>query len=159
MLCWFLCVYVLSCVRLFQTTWIVAGQTPLSMRFPRQEYRSGLPFLSPGDLPDPRIEPTSLSSPALAGRFFTIAPPGSLCQFLLHNKVNQLYIYIHPLFLGFPSHLDHHRVLSRVPCAISFMQISVYICQSQPPNSSHQHPFLLGIPTFVLYICISKMNF
>ena len=41
--------------------------------FPRQEYWSGLPFPSPGDLPDPGIEPTS---PALAGRFFTIEPPG-----------------------------------------------------------------------------------
>ena len=43
------------------------------MRFSRQEYWSGLPFPSPGDLPDPGIEPTS---PALAGRFFTTAPPG-----------------------------------------------------------------------------------
>ena len=51
----------------------VAHQTPLSMEFPRQEYWSGLPFPSLGDLPDPRIEPTS---PALAGGFFTIEPPG-----------------------------------------------------------------------------------
>ena len=41
-----------------------------------------------------------------------------LCQFLLYHKVNQLYIYMYPLFLGFPSHLAHHRALSRVPCAI-----------------------------------------
>ena len=39
--------------------------------FPRQEYCSGLPFPSPGDLPDPGIEPESLISPALAGSFFT----------------------------------------------------------------------------------------
>ena len=45
------------------------------MRFPRQEYWSGLPFLTPGDLPDPGIRPTSLASPALAGRFFTTEPP------------------------------------------------------------------------------------
>jgi len=37
----------------------------------RQEYWNGLPFPSPGDLPDPGSKPTSLSSPALAGRFFT----------------------------------------------------------------------------------------
>ena len=49
----------------------VAHQAPLSMGFPRQEYWSRLPFLSPGDLPDPRIKPASLISPALAGRFFT----------------------------------------------------------------------------------------
>ena len=51
--------------------WTVACSAPLSMRFPRQEYWSGLPFPSPGDLPDPGIEPTSLVSPALAGVFFT----------------------------------------------------------------------------------------
>ena len=39
-------------------------------------------------------------------------------SFLLYSKVNQLYIYIYPLFFGFPSHLGHHRALSRVPCAI-----------------------------------------
>ena len=46
-------------------------QAFLSMRFPRQEYWSGLPCPPPGELPDPGIEPTSLMSPALAGEFFT----------------------------------------------------------------------------------------
>ena len=46
-------------------------QAPLSMGFPRQDYWNGLPFPSPGDLPDPGIEPTSLDIPAWAGRFFT----------------------------------------------------------------------------------------
>ena len=46
-------------------------QAPQSMEFSRQEYRSGLPFPSPGDLPDPGIKPTSLASPTLAGEFFT----------------------------------------------------------------------------------------
>ena len=44
---------------------------PLSMGFSRQEYWSGLPFPSPGDLPNPGIEPASLTSPALAGGFFS----------------------------------------------------------------------------------------
>ena len=57
-------------------TWTVARQAPLSMGFPRQEYWSGLPFLSSGNLPDPGIEPMSPASPALAGRFFTTEPPG-----------------------------------------------------------------------------------
>ena len=64
----------LSCfshVRLFVTLWTVARQAPLSMGFSRQEYWSGLPFSPPGDLPDPRIELVSLTSPGLAGRFFT----------------------------------------------------------------------------------------
>ena len=61
----------LSCVHLFATLWTVAHQAPLSMGFSRQEYWSGLPCPPPGDLPDPGIEPMSLTSPALAGRFFT----------------------------------------------------------------------------------------
>ena len=59
---------VLNCVRLFVNPWTVALQAPLSMGFSRQEYWSELPFPSPGDLPDPGIEPRS---PALTGRFFT----------------------------------------------------------------------------------------
>ena len=47
-----------------------------------------------------------------------------LCQFLLYSKVNQLYVYIYPLFFGFPSHLGHHTALSRVPCAIQSVLIS-----------------------------------
>ena len=61
-----------SCpVQLFATLWTVAHQAPLSMEFSRQEYWSGLPFPPPGDLPNPRIEPMFLMSPALAGRLFT----------------------------------------------------------------------------------------
>ena len=51
----------LSHVRLFATPWTVAYQVPPSMGFSRQEYQSGLPFPSPGDLPDPGIEPSSLA--------------------------------------------------------------------------------------------------
>ena len=60
-----------SYVQLFATLWTVARQASLSMGFSRQKYWSGLPFPSPGDLPNPGIEPESLMSPALAGRFFT----------------------------------------------------------------------------------------
>ena len=56
---------------LFVTLWAVACQAPLSMGFSRQECWSGLPCPPPGDLPDPRIEPEALMSPASAGRFFT----------------------------------------------------------------------------------------
>ena len=49
----------LSSVRLFATPWTVAYKSPLSMEFSRQEYWSGLPFPSPGDLPDPGIKPMS----------------------------------------------------------------------------------------------------
>ena len=55
------------------TPWTVAHQAPLSMAFPRQEYWNGVPSPSPGDLPEPGIEP---ASPALAGGLFTTEPPG-----------------------------------------------------------------------------------
>ena len=54
----------------------IACQAPLSMEFSKQEYWGGLPFPTPGDLPDPGIEPMSFASPALAGGFFTTLPPG-----------------------------------------------------------------------------------
>ena len=53
--------------------WTVAHQAPPSMGFSRQEYWSGLPFPSPGDLPDPGIEPRS---PTLQADALTSAPPG-----------------------------------------------------------------------------------
>ena len=65
----------LSHVQLFVTPMTVAHQAPLSMGFFRQEYWSGLPFSTPGDLPDPGIKPGSLASPALAGGFFTTVSP------------------------------------------------------------------------------------
>ena len=64
---------VLSRVQIFATPWTVALQAPLSMGFPRQEYWRELPFPSSGDLPDPGSE---LTSPSLAGRFFTTEPQG-----------------------------------------------------------------------------------
>ena len=66
------CLVAQSCLT-FVTPQSVAQQALLSMGFPRQEYWSGLPFPSPGDLPSPGIK---FTSPALAGRFFTTEPPG-----------------------------------------------------------------------------------
>ena len=51
--------------------WTAAHQAALSMEFSSEEYWNGLPFPFPGDLPDPEIELVSLTSPALAGGFFT----------------------------------------------------------------------------------------
>ena len=56
--------------------WIVACQGPLSMGFSRQQYWSRLPFLLPGNRPDPGIEPASPASPALAGDSFNTEPSG-----------------------------------------------------------------------------------
>ena len=63
-----------SCIKLFMTIWTIACQAPLSMDFSRQEYWSGLPFPSPGDLSNSGIEPVSLMSPTLAGRFPLVLP-------------------------------------------------------------------------------------
>ena len=63
----------LSCVQLFATPWTVAHQALPSMGFSRQEYWSGLPFPSPGALPDPGLEP---GSPALQAGALPSEPPG-----------------------------------------------------------------------------------
>ena len=74
------CVQSLSHIQLFGTAksckWTAASQLPLSMGFFRQESWSGLPFPTPGDLPDPAIEPLVSWSLALAGGYFTTVPPG-----------------------------------------------------------------------------------
>ena len=66
-------VKLLSCARLFVTPWTVAHQAPPSMGFSRQVHQSGLPFPSPGYLPDPGIEPRSSTLQADA---LTSEPPG-----------------------------------------------------------------------------------
>ena len=75
----FLKVKSLNRVRLFATPWTVAYQASLSMGFSRQEYWSGLPFPSPGDLPNLGIEPRS---PALEEDTLTSEPPGKLDIFI-----------------------------------------------------------------------------
>ena len=84
-----ICVCVLSCVQLFETPWTVACQAPLTMGFPRQEYWSWLPFPSPVDLPNPKIEPVSLVSPALASRFFTTSTTQEASRQLYFNTNKQ----------------------------------------------------------------------
>ena len=81
----------------FVTPWTVARQAPLSLRFRRQEYWSGLPFPSPGDLPDPRMESRS---PAMSGMFFITespANPNSILRNIFFTQTNKI-IYIR---LGF----------------------------------------------------------
>ena len=73
-MCVCVCVCVPSGVQLCVIQWTVARQAPLCVGFSTQEYWSGLPFSTPGYLPNPGTEPTS---PALADGFFTTEPPGS----------------------------------------------------------------------------------
>ena len=78
----YMCVLVCSVVSDSATPWTVAHQAPPSAEFFRQEFWSGLPFPPPGDLPGPGIKPVTLSSPALASRFFTTTPPGKPCIYM-----------------------------------------------------------------------------
>ena len=66
----------LSHVQLFATPWTSACQAPLSMGFSMQDYWSGFPFHTPGDLPDLGTESMSPVSPSLVGGFISILPPG-----------------------------------------------------------------------------------
>ena len=65
---------VLSHVQLFATLWTIAHHAPLPLGFCRQEYWSGFPFPAPGDLPDPGVEPASLTTPTSGS--LPLAPPG-----------------------------------------------------------------------------------
>ena len=67
---------VVRCVRLFVTPWTIARQAPLSVESAQQESWSGFPCPTPGELPNPEAEHTSLAPPALTGRLFTSVPPG-----------------------------------------------------------------------------------
>ena len=88
-----------SHVQLFVTIWMVTHQSPLSMGFSRQEYWSGLLCLPPGDLSKPEIEPASLASPALAGRFFTTSSTccsvAQLCSTLQPHGLQLAQTHVH----------------------------------------------------------------
>ena len=77
----------LSRVRLFVTPWTVAYQAPPSMGFSRQQCWSGLPFPSPGDLPDPGIEP---GSPGLQADALPSEPPGKPTFLVYQDKLLSL---------------------------------------------------------------------
>ena len=101
-----------SCVQLFVTPWTVAHQAPLSMGFSRQEYWNGLPFPSPGNLPDPGIKP---GSPAVQADSLPFVPSGKtyahkhththihthththifISVSIVHSLSLYIYIYIH----------------------------------------------------------------
>ena len=112
------CVQLLSRVRLFVTPWTVAHLGPLSMEISRQEHWSGLPCLSPGYLASPGIEHTSLMSPTLSGRFFTISTTWEFHAML--RRFSSVWLFVTPwtvahqvpLFMG----LSRQEHWSRLPC-------------------------------------------
>ena len=88
----------LSHVRLFPTPWTVAYQASPLMGFSRQEYGSGLPFLSPGDLPDPGIEPRS---PSLKEDAIPSEPPGKIVLMVAQTYECNKNTELHTLKFGF----------------------------------------------------------
>ena len=100
---------ILSPVRLFATPWAVAHQAPLSMGFSRQEYWSGLPLASLGDLSQPGIEP---AFPVLTGRFFTTEPLGKPSYTHTHSHTHTLTHSFRFFFWGSPSytHTETHTL-------------------------------------------------
>jgi len=77
------------------TPWAVAHEVPLCMGFPRQEYWSGLPFPSLGDLPDPGIEPVSPAAPTLAGGLITTEPTGKPISLSIYPSISIYFLYIY----------------------------------------------------------------
>ena len=101
-------VYSLSHIQLLLAPWTVAFQAPLSMGFPRQEYLSGLPCPSPGDLPDPGIEP---KPPALQADSLPSEPPGKLRLWVLVT-VKSLFSLFSGRCCTFSS---SHNLRARIP--------------------------------------------
>ena len=84
----------LSHICLFAAPWTIARQDALSMEFYRKDYWSGLPFPTPGNIPNPGVEPMSLVSPALAGEFLTPEPPGKPHVDRSLVKCNSLHYFL-----------------------------------------------------------------
>ena len=109
-LCVCVCAKSFQLFQLLAILWTVAHQVPLSMGFSRQEYWSGWSCSPPGDLPDPRIEPTSLRSPALAGGFFTTSttwealPPSYLLPIWIFHPQDPCRTKLSQLRTVGPSH-------------------------------------------------------
>ena len=98
----------------FAASWTVARQVHLSMEFSRQEYWNGLPFPSPGDLPDPRIEPVTPTSPALQVVSLPLEPLEKP-----HKSMMSVYSIVYSIFQTLP------RVMKRKSC-----QLKVELCST-----------------------------
>ena len=111
------------------------------MGFSRQEYWSGLPFLSPGDLSDPRIECTSLMSPALAGRFFTARATREALRNSTRPELRHTW-----QACGAAENYPHSRVIWRQPATNFTFTLSLRLC-----NSSHSVDLFIFKYTFIYF--------
>ena len=122
-----------------ETPWTVAPDAPLSMRFPRQEYWNGLPFPSPGSLPDPGIED------CIAGGFFTLWASRQAGLYMCWHCVLQVVIPVTygTSLVGEPMKTDRNS-LKYPP---SFIITPPFIQKEQPEKAplchrNMPHPFL-----------------
>ena len=138
----------LSRVQLFVTLWTVAHQAPSSVGFPRQAYWNGLPFSSPGDLPDPGIELRSLALQAYS--LPSESPGNPIYEILPYIKyVYSSYIYYIYIYILFQI-LFNYRLLQDTEysflcytlgsCCLSILYIVVCSCESPIPNLSLPPP-------------------
>ena len=88
-----------SCAWFFVSLWTVTHKASLSIGFSKQEYWSGLPCPPLGNIPDSGIKPSSLMSPALAGRFFTTSTTWKALNSKTYYNFLLLYIYISPIYI------------------------------------------------------------
>ena len=122
-----------SHAHLFVTLCTVAHQDPLSMRFPRKEYWSGLAFFfSPGDLPNSGIGPMSPMSPELAGKFFNTSATCScqVFQFSQHHLLKRLYL-LYSIFWPHCHILGDHGCMSLILglCILLCWSTFMFLCQ------------------------------
>ena len=124
----------LSCVPFFATPWTVVCQAPLSMGFPGPEYWSGLPFPSPGDLPNPGIKPRS---PALQVYTLTSEPPGKLfkhVQFSSVQSLSHVWLFVTPWITA-------HQASLSITNSQSLLKLTSIESVSHPAISSSVVPF------------------
>ena len=134
----------LSCVWLFATPWIVAYQAPPSLGFSRQEYRSGLPFPSPGDLPNPGIE---RGSPILQADTLPSEPPGRSNSVLWGLKEGRdSWFWSYSLFcpcdyFWFPGHLVQVATQKAISgcCPVLVLMVN-FASQNSQPSFNFAHP-------------------
>ena len=109
------------------------------MGFSRQEYWSGLPCPPPGDLPNPGTEPTSLMSPALAGRFLTTEPPGELSNTWLWAKACEKMAKPLIIKVQVRTPMNCHFTLIRRP---SSKQLQIINAREDVENKEPQYPLV-----------------
>ena len=142
-MCVCVCVCVCACANSLQSCptfflvmlWTMARQAPLSIEFSRQECWSELSCPLPGDLPNPKIEPTSLMSPALAGGFFTTSTTWNFICRIFSNWTHQILLVIFIFFfcgfwvwinLGKSIPFPNSELQKNYPCLFQYFHGFIY---------------------------------